>query len=84
MTQMLPARTAGGSMGLVNALGNLGGFTGPFVVGYLNARSGSFVSGFIFLGASAIAVAILTSFLRVREGYAPARQRLRVSRPVVG
>lgn len=84
VSQMLPARTAGGAMGLINALGNLGGFTGPFVVGYLNARSGDYVSGFIFLGASAIVVAILTAWLRVREGRVDSAERVRVHQPEPG
>jgi nitrate/nitrite transporter NarK len=68
VSQMLPTRTAGGSMGLINAVGNLGGFAGPFIVGFLNSRSGNFVSGFIFLGASALVVALLTLLMRLREG----------------
>jgi MFS family permease len=84
VTQILPAKTAGGSMGLINALGNLGGFTGPFVVGYLDARSGNFVWGFAFLGISAIVVAVLTSFLNVREGSVSTAWAQRSRRPALG
>lgn len=68
VSQVLPVATVGGAMGLINALGNLGGFTGPFVVGYLNGRTGNFISGFVFLGACALAMAALALLLRVREG----------------
>lgn len=75
VSQLLPRETVGGSMGLINALGNLGGFTGPFVVGYLNGGSGSFLPGFIFLGLSALAMAALTLLLRMREGHAATAAR---------
>jgi hypothetical protein len=75
VSQTLPGRPAGGSMGLINALGNLGGFTGPFVVGYLDGRIGGFVPGFVFLGAGALVVAALALPLRVREGAPLGRSR---------
>lgn len=34
-TMAFPAEIAGGARGAINALGNLGGFCGPFIVGYL-------------------------------------------------
>lgn len=34
-TMVFPAEIAGGARGAINALGNLGGFCGPFLVGYL-------------------------------------------------
>jgi sugar phosphate permease len=70
VAQTLPRRVVGGSMGLINALGNLGGFSGPFLVGYLDGRLGGFVPGFAFLGVSALVVAALTLALHVREGSA--------------
>jgi MFS family permease len=59
------SRKMGGSVaGLVNGIGNLGGFFGPLLVGYLNKRTGSFAYGFgllaIFLlvgGALSLALA---------------------------
>jgi MFS family permease len=49
-TETLPARVVGSAMGLVNGVGNLGGFFAPIVVGYLNKRTGNFIYGFAFLG----------------------------------
>ena len=40
-TETMPSRVAGSAMGLINALGNLGGYFGPLAVGYLNQRTGS-------------------------------------------
>lgn len=46
---IFPAKVAGGARGVINALGNLGGFVGPFAVGWLRTASGNFESGIFFL-----------------------------------
>ena len=66
--QIMPAETSGGAMGLVNAVGNLGGFVGPYLVGFLDTATGTFTSGFLFLGLCALAMAALTRLIRIREG----------------
>jgi MFS family permease len=50
-TETLPAKTVGSVMGFVNAIGNLGAYFAPLIVGYLNKTTGSFLSGFTYLGA---------------------------------
>ncbi len=55
---IFPAKVAGGARGIINALGNLGGFVGPFVVGWLRTVSGSFESGIYF-----VVVTLLIAFL---------------------
>jgi ACS family tartrate transporter-like MFS transporter len=40
---------AAGSIGLINSLGNLGGFFGPAVLGYVEKHTGSFVGGIYYL-----------------------------------
>lgn len=42
-TATLGASAAAASIGLINSIGNLGGFAGPYVMGYLSTRTGSFV-----------------------------------------
>jgi MFS family permease len=49
-TETLPAKVVGLVMGLVNAVGNLGSYAAPLVIGYLDKRTGSFLYGFAFLG----------------------------------
>ncbi|MBX5464106.1 MAG: MFS transporter [Clostridia bacterium] len=56
------ARAAG--IGLVNSVGNLGGFVGPFAVGYLNKATGQFLSGLLFLIASLLVAGLLVLTLR--------------------
>ncbi len=68
--QVIPVGVAGGAMGLINALGNLGGFAGPYAVGALATSTGSFHAGFVFLGVSALIMAALAMLIRVREGEA--------------
>ena len=55
----LTEAAAAGSIGLINSVGNLGGFFGPTVVGWLTDRFGGFAAGVGFLAAvQLIAIAI--------------------------
>lgn len=49
-TEVLPPSVAGPAMGFINAIGSLGGYVAPLVVGVLNKNTGSFTGGFLFLG----------------------------------
>jgi len=48
----LSESAAAASIGLINAVGNLGGFVGPMVMGYLAHRTHSFSAGLLYLVAS--------------------------------
>jgi MFS family permease len=63
-TETLSARVVGLVMGFVNAIGNLGAYFAPLIVGYLNKKTGSFVSGFAYLGAITIVGAGLALLLQ--------------------
>jgi MFS family permease len=63
-TETLPARIVGSVMGFVNAIGNLGAYFAPLIVGYLNKRTGSFVAGFTYLGTITIVGAALATLLK--------------------
>ena len=63
-TLTLGESAAAASIGLINSVGNLGGFAGPFVVGYLVTRTGSFTSGLAYLLASLLVAGILVLCLR--------------------
>ena len=43
---------AAASIGLINSVGNLGGFVGPILMGYLVTRTRSFSVGLLFLAGS--------------------------------
>jgi len=63
-TSFLTGTAAAVSVGLINSVGNLGGFVGPYLVGYLTETTGSFFAGIIYLSASALAAAGLVLSLR--------------------
>lgn len=48
----LTASAAAGSIGLINSIGNLGGFLGPYILGKVETATGSFVGGIYFLCVS--------------------------------
>ena len=48
----LTEAAAAGSIGLINSIGNLGGFLGPYVLGKVETVTGSVVGGIYFLCAS--------------------------------
>jgi MFS transporter, ACS family, tartrate transporter len=63
-TSFLTGTAAAASIGLINSLGNLGGFAGPYVVGYINNRTGSFLGGLLYLSVSAMAAGGMILLLR--------------------
>ncbi len=69
-TETLPRTVVGSAMGLVNAIGNLGGYFGPLVVGYLNQRTGSFLYGFGSLSLGLLVASTLTLLLHPARGAA--------------
>ena len=58
----LTGAAAAGGIALVNSIGNLGGFVGPYVVGWIKDATGSFEAGLYFLAACALASAIIAFF----------------------
>jgi len=59
----LTEAAAAGSIGLINSIGNLGGFLGPTVLGRVENLTGSFVGGMYFLSFSMALSAITVFFL---------------------
>jgi MFS transporter, ACS family, tartrate transporter len=56
----LTSTAAAGSVGLINSVGNLGGFLGPFVIGKVKTLTGSYENGLYFLAiTSAISTCII-------------------------
>lgn len=63
-TSFLSGTAAAASIGLINSLGNLGGFAGPYIVGYLSNKTGSFFGGLLYLSVSAVVAAGMILSLR--------------------
>jgi MFS transporter, ACS family, tartrate transporter len=67
-TEFLSESAAAASIGLINAVGNLGGFAGPIVVGYLATRTRSFTGALLWLVASFFLSGILMMAIRAGRG----------------
>ena len=52
-SQVLSGRAAAGGIALVNAIGNLGGFVGPYAVGWIRDSTHSYGAGLYFLAGCA-------------------------------
>ena len=67
-TEVLPRNIAGVVMGLVNAFGNLGGFFGPDITGWLMKRYHNVAVPFGALGAGMLVAAALSFLLPAGKG----------------
>jgi len=56
---MLSGTAAAGAIGLINSLGNLGGFFGPCVMGLIRNATGSSSVGMVVLACGTLMSAIL-------------------------
>jgi MFS family permease len=65
--EMLPSTVAGEVMALVNTFGALGGFAGTWLVGWLQALTGSARAGYFSMSIALIAAAAITLCLPARE-----------------
>ena len=64
----LAGTAAAGGIALINAVGNLGGFAGPYLMGWAREETGSYVLGLAILAASmAIAAALVLALGRFRR-----------------
>ncbi|MEE3500843.1 MFS transporter [Acidiphilium acidophilum] len=66
-SRTLPVALVGGAMGLINALGNLGGYLGPFLGGYLQDVTGNFYATAILFAVSLFAAGVLMLTVVVRD-----------------
>jgi ACS family tartrate transporter-like MFS transporter len=63
-TTFLSGMAAAGAIGLINSMGNLGGFVGPYVTGWVRQATGSFALAMLYLAASLAAAGLLILTLR--------------------
>lgn len=73
----LVATAKASSVGLINSVGNLGGFVGPVLLGYLKERTGSYAPGLIYGAISMVVSATIILFLGLgRRAAAPVEREL--------
>lgn len=58
-TAFLTTTSAPAAIGLINSIGNLGGFAGPYIVGAIKEHSSSFSASLLFMACSLLFGAIL-------------------------
>lgn len=63
MPEMLPRNVAGEVIALVNSFGALGGFAGTWLVGWLQALTGSPRAGFLSMSVMLIVSGLITLLL---------------------
>jgi MFS transporter, ACS family, tartrate transporter len=66
-TSFLGPAAAAASIGLISSLGNLGGFAGPYVIGWVSTRTGSFAGGLLALAASLFLSGAVVLLVRPRR-----------------
>jgi len=69
---MLPRGVAGIAMGTINAIGVLGAFLGPYIVGFVRTWTSSFSGGLWVMGSCLLLTTVLVSQVRIRSVPAPA------------
>jgi MFS transporter, ACS family, tartrate transporter len=81
-TETMSQSTAATAVGLINAVGSIAGFAGPYAFGYLYTRTGSFSVGLSLMMVTALAGGLLIlripdqrrAFIRLRETRVVGRQ----------
>jgi ACS family tartrate transporter-like MFS transporter len=58
---------AAGAIALINSIGNIGGFVGPFVIGWIRQATGSFTWGLIVVAGGVLLTGILALLIGDRE-----------------
>ncbi|MGL4675785.1 MAG: MFS transporter [Wohlfahrtiimonas sp.] len=65
-SMFLTGAAAATGIAMINSIGNLGGFIGPSVIGYVRDATGSYASGLYFLGGLSIFASLLSMFLMAK------------------
>ena len=64
-TTFFAGTAAAASIGLINSLGTLGGFAGPYMIGSTNGTSGNFTRGLYLVGGTLIVSAVTIVIMRL-------------------
>jgi len=63
----LEGPAAAGAIGFINAIANLGGLAGPWTLGKLSTKTGSYATGFVYLAATTAAGGVCILLLRAYD-----------------
>lgn len=70
--EFLSGTAAAGGLALINGIGTLGGFAGPYLVGLVRAQTGNFSGSLFVLAAFVLVSAILAATMKTGRRAAPA------------
>jgi ACS family tartrate transporter-like MFS transporter len=70
-TMILSESAAAATFGLINMIGQLGGFVGNYTIGFLNVRTHSLAASFAFIALVYVAAGGLVLSLRIRDPLVP-------------
>jgi len=65
-TTFLSGMAAAGAIGLINSFGNVGGYVGPYLTGFVKTMTGSFHWAYVYLACSLAAAGVLMLTLKRR------------------
>ncbi|MGE5725076.1 MAG: MFS transporter [Acidobacteriota bacterium] len=65
-TSLLTGTAAAAAIALINSVGNLGGFFGPYIIGLIRTHTGSFKNGLLVVGATLAAGGAIALLVRGR------------------
>jgi MFS transporter, ACS family, tartrate transporter len=70
-TMVLSETTAAVCFGLINSLGHVGGFIGPYAVGYLNDRTGTVSASFVLIAVCYLLAGGILAVMPIAEPLSP-------------
>ena len=76
-TAFLTGTAAAGGIALINSVGNLGGFFGPYIVGIIQDKTGSNLIALLFLGTALLCMGLLALTIRTAPPDRAAERGLR-------
>lgn len=72
-TTFLTGPAAAGAIGLINSCGNLGGWVGPYMMGFIKTETGSFDLGYFAMALFMLIAGITT--LTIKYGWTGQKNR---------
>jgi sugar phosphate permease len=67
ISEILPKNVAGGAAALINSMGALGSFVGSYLVGYLNAATGSPSASYVLMAGALVVAVVMTLLVRADD-----------------
>jgi MFS transporter, ACS family, tartrate transporter len=77
-TMFLSGSAAAAGIATINSIGNLGGFVGPTLIGWIKDTTGSFLGGLYFVSGLLVLSAVVTLLLSRAKQVAPGTAQVHV------